>query len=147
MFFRTQDSFCSFSDDLLKLAPLLRDVFSMGCTGLKVLSKCFPKPLVIVGVSQPGHVEWWSDAFGILALYGSNAQLEDRSDQSVVCLAFGTTHGFGYLHVLDISLPDDNKVIQVPLLELWVHPSWLVLAIAMEDGVDDAQHMLGTFAK
>ena len=55
-FLRTQDSFCCYSDNLLKLAPLLRAVFSTWCTGLEFLIKCFLKPVVMVGVSQSGHV-------------------------------------------------------------------------------------------
>ena len=55
--------------------------------------------------------------------------------------------GMGYPHVLDISLLDDNKVNQVPLLGSWVHPGCFVLFSLMEDSVGDAQHVLSTFAK
>ena len=47
-------------------------------------------------------------------------------------------HGKGYLHILDISLPDDNKVNQVTLPGSWVHPGCLVLVSLMEDSVGDA---------
>ena len=60
---------------------------------------------------------------------------------------FGTPHGTGYLHILDISLFDDNKVNQVLLLGSWVHPGCFVLVSLMEDGVGDAEYILGTFAK
>ena len=56
-------------------------------------------------------------------------------------------HNMGYLNVLDISLPDDNKVNQVPLFGYWVHPGCLVLVSLMKDGVGDAQHVLSTIDK
>ena len=53
----------------------------------------------------------------------------------------------GYPHILDISLLDNNKVNQVPLLGSWVHLGCFVLVSLMEDGVGDAHHVLGTYAK
>ena len=53
----------------------------------------------------------------------------------------------GYPHVIDISLPDNNKVNQVPLLGSLMHLGCLVLVTLAEDSVGDAQHVLGTFAK
>ena len=59
--------------------------------------------------------------------HGKDAKSELGHDETMVCPAFGTTHGLCHSHVLPVPLSGDDIVNHMPVPRAWVHPRCLVM--------------------
>ena len=74
---------------------------------------------------------WWSSAF--CSVLGQCAFSEIILDQMMVIPAFSSTHGFGDLHIMDVSPATNGIVSQMALLGSGVHSCCFVLVSLCEE--------------